>query len=175
MPFDWRKHLSDILNTTAKHTPRGGPSVPPGGVPQGFDALKSHRVDFKHADTVDHVAAMLNSVKLSYHANGHTDMKTGHGHDAHLMAQDIAANILAEHDVVPRWANGGRHKLHAVDTTPNGTSLRLHYASNDPMEPGHVFSMRGDGTLRYHGRSNHRNVGTYTSPFGLKDKQPSVD
>lgn len=174
MPFDWKQHLRDILSTTATHTPRT-PHVPPGGVPEGFDAIKGHRVDFAHADKVDYVAGMLNAVKTTYHANGKSDMKMGHGHDPHLMTQDLAANIMGEQGIVPKYANGGRHKLHAVDTTPDGTGLRLHYASNDPMEPGHVFSLRGDGTLRYHGRSNHRNAGHYTSPFGLKDKQPQHD
>lgn len=172
MPFDWKKHLDEILRTGP------GPSAPHSSstpIPEGFDAIKGHHVDFKHADMIDRVSGTLNAVKDSYKANGTTDMKLMHGHDPHLMAQDLAAGVLGEHGVFPKYANGGRHRLHAVDTTPDGSMLRLHYASSDPMEPGHTFSLRPDGSLRYHGRSNHRGGGPYSSPFGLHDKMPHID
>jgi hypothetical protein len=183
--INWRAHLADILSKGAGHIAGpitgqrseggGGSAPPPSDIPDGFDTIKGHRIDFKHADKVDHVIGMLSAVKTTYHANGNTDLKPGHGHDAHKMAQDIAAGVLAEHGIVPKYANGGKHFLNAVDTTPDGTGLRLHYASRDPTEPGHAFSLRADGTLRYHGRTKHNASGGFSSPFGLNDHHPAAD
>ncbi len=163
MSFDWKKHLDEILATgPGVSAPRSSST---GEIPGGFDELKNHKIETKHTDTIDRVIGTLNAVKDSYHANGTTPLRTGHGHDPHLMAQDLAATVLADQGVVPRFANGGRHYLHAADSTPDGSLLRLHYASKAPSEKGHIFTMRPDGSLKHNGETRHNTHGPYSSPF----------
>jgi hypothetical protein len=143
-----------------------------------FVKVHKHVVDFKHKGTIEHTIGVLNTVKDSYHADGTSDMKMANGADPHRAAQEVAANIFADRGILPRSINRGRHILNAIDSTPDGASLRVHYRHKDGKSPGRVFSMRPDGSMRDHGQPRRRkakNGESFLSPFGVHDRMPKHD